>query len=170
MHFSFTPFCPSDFTCPVTLDFNNLMSENDQEINIKSAILIVVTTHIVVLVSGKDRKEQIVFEHLVLYSFVEKMLSMLFFSFNQNFSVIFSTCHTLSSPYLQSIPRLGVWCPFVKIPQLFLSGRLPRLNSPQHPSHVLQWWALWGWKEPWCHFQPIIIILHHFSPPRLRVA
>lgn len=170
MHFSFTPFCPSDFTCPVTLDFNNLMSENDQEINIKSAILIVVTTHIVVLVSGKDRKEQIVFEHLVLYSFVEKMLSTLFFSFNQNFSVIFSTCHTLSSPYLQSIPRLGVWCPFVKIPQLFLSGRLPRLNSPQHPSHVLQWWALWGWKEPWCHFQPIIIILHHFSPPRLRVA
>lgn len=138
MHFSFTPFCPSDFTCPVTLDFNNLMSENDQEINIKSAILIVVTTHIVVLVSGKDRKEQIVFEHLVLYSFVEKMLSTLFFSFNQNFSVIFSTCHTLSSPYLQSIPRLGVWCPFVKIPQLFLSGRLPRLNSPQHPSHVLQ--------------------------------
>lgn len=138
MHFSFTPFCPSDFTCPVTLDFNNLMSENDQEINIKSAILIVVTTHIVVLVSEKDRKEQIVFEHLVLYSFVEKMLSTLFFSFNQNFSVIFSTCHTLSSPYLQSIPRLGVWCPFVKIPQLFLSGRLPRLNSPQHPSHVLQ--------------------------------
>lgn len=122
----------------VTLDFNNLMSENDQEINIKSAILIVVTTHTVVLVSEKDRKEQIVFEHLVLYSFVEKMLSTLFFSFNQNFSVIFSTCHTLSSPYLQSIPRLGVWCPFVKIPQLFLSGRLPRLNSPQHPSHVLQ--------------------------------
>lgn len=138
LHISFTPFCPSDFTCPVTLDFNNFMSENDQEINIKSAILIVVTTHIVVLVSGKDRKEQIVFEHLVLYSFVEKMLSTLFFSFNQNFSVIFSTCHTLSSPYLQSIPRLGVWCPFVKIPQLFLSGRLPRLNSPQHPSHVLQ--------------------------------
>lgn len=138
LHFSFTPFCPSDFTCPITLDFNNLMSENDQEINIKSAILTVVTTHIVVLVSGKDRKEQIVFEHLVLYSFVEEMLSTLFFSFNQNFSVIFSTCHTLSSPYLQSIPRLGVWCPFVKIPQLFLSGRLPRLNSPQHPSHVLQ--------------------------------
>lgn len=138
LHISFTPFFPFDFTCPVTLDFNNLMSENDQEINIKSAILIVVTTHIVVLVSEKDRKEQIVFEHLVLYSFVEKMLSMLFFSFNQNFSVIFSTCHTLSSPYLQSIPRLGVWCPFVKIPQLFLSGRLPRLNSPQHPSHVLQ--------------------------------
>lgn len=55
------------------------MSENDQEINIKSAILTVVTTHIVVLVSGKDRKEQIVFEHLVLYSFVEKMLSTLFF-------------------------------------------------------------------------------------------
>lgn len=55
------------------------MSENDQEINIKSAILTVVTTHIVVLVSGKDRKEQIVFEHLVLYSFVEEMLSTLFF-------------------------------------------------------------------------------------------
>lgn len=138
LHFSFTPFCPSDFTCPVTLDFNNLMSENDQEINIKKCHLNCSNnTHSSVSVR-EGQEEQIVFEHLVLYSFVEKMLSTLFFSFNQNFSVIFSTCHTLSSPYLQSIPRLGVWRPFVKIPQLFLSGRLPRLNSPQHPSHVLQ--------------------------------
>lgn len=57
------------------------MSENDQEINIKKCHLNCSNnTHSSVSV-WEGQEEQIVFEHLVLYSFVEKMLSTLFFFF-----------------------------------------------------------------------------------------
>lgn len=57
------------------------MSENDQEINIKKCHLNCSNnTHSSVSV-WEGQEEQIIFEHLVLYSFVEKMLSTLFFFF-----------------------------------------------------------------------------------------